>query len=83
MEDRTLAARAPDLLPTQARVFEAVAGGRMLAGPILDLARQFDATPSTFTDCLGGLVDAGWVTVTTGPESIVTIQLDQDCRARA
>jgi len=75
MEDRTLAA--------QARVFEAVASSRMLAGPIHDLAQQFEVTAITFTDCLGGQVDAGWVTVMTGPESILTIQLDQDGRARA
>ena|SRR5215210_3916261 len=83
MDSGMLEPTALSPVAVQAAVFEAVASGRMLAGPIHDLAQQFEVTPITFTDCLGDLVDAGWVSVTTSPESVVTIQLDRDDRARA
>jgi DNA-binding IclR family transcriptional regulator len=63
-------------LGDQARIFEAVAGNSMLTGPLHDLARQFDVTPSDFLDCLAGLVRAGWVTVKTDPEGLFSIQLE-------
>ena len=83
MEGGSLTRQAPTLLLVQARVFEAVASTSLLAGPIHELARQFGVTPSTFMDCLGELVHAGWVSVDSHPESIFTIQLDQDDRVRA
>ena len=82
MEGRTLTAQPPILLPVQARVFEAIASTGWLAGPVHDLARQFGVTPIAFMDCLGELVDVGWVTITADPESVFTIRLDRDARAR-
>jgi DNA-binding IclR family transcriptional regulator len=63
-------------LPVQARVFEAVASTGLLAGPIHDLARQFGVTPSTFMECLGVLVDVGWVAVVTDSGSLVSVRLE-------
>jgi DNA-binding MarR family transcriptional regulator len=83
MGSSTLTGPASILLPVQARVLEAIASAGMLTGPIHDLAQQFGVTPIAFMDCLGDLVYAGRVTVTTSPESIFTIQLDQDDRVGA
>ena len=66
----------------QAQIFEVVAHYQILTGPIHHLARQFGVTPITFMDCLGGLVYAGWVIVTASPDSVFTIELDRDARAR-
>jgi hypothetical protein len=71
------------LLPIQARVFEAVASNSMVTGSIHDLARQFGVTPITFVNCLGDLIYAGWVTVTTTADGLFSIQLDRDDRVPA
>jgi hypothetical protein len=71
------------LLPIQAQVFEAVASDSLVAGPIHDLARQFGVTPITFMDCLGDLIYAGWVTVTTTADGLFSIQLNRDDRVPA
>jgi hypothetical protein len=64
------------LLLVQSRVFEDVASNDVLAGAIDDLARQFGVTPHDFLHCLDGLVHAGWVTVKTDQEVLLSIQLE-------
>ena len=66
---------ASGLLAIQARVFEAVASTETVTGAIDELARQFGGAPATFVDCLSGLIDAGWVTITTLDDDLVNIQL--------
>jgi hypothetical protein len=64
------------LVPVQARVFEVVASNNVLAGAIDDLARQFGVTSHDFLHCLDGLVHAGWVSVKTDQEVLLSIWLE-------
>jgi hypothetical protein len=76
MDRRTLETSFSGLLLVQSRVFEVIASNDVLAGPLHDLAREFDVAPDDFLHCLNALARAGWVTVKTERESLLRIQLE-------
>jgi hypothetical protein len=67
---------AVGLLLVQSRIFEGIANSRVLTGAIDDLARQFGVPPHDFLHCLDGLVHAGWITIWTDREALLSIQLE-------
>ena len=75
MASTTLEAPLATLILVQSHVFESVASTSALDGGLHDLARQFGVTTDDFLNCLEGLVRAGWVAVTTTPDSRLSIQL--------
>jgi hypothetical protein len=66
----------PGLLLVQSRIFEVIATSIVLTGAVDDLARQFEVTPHDFLRCVDGLIHAGWITVRTDREALLSIQLD-------
>ena len=75
MDSTTLETPFATLVLVQSHVFESVASNSALDGALHDLARQFGVTTDDFLNCLEGLVRAGWVAVTTNPDSRLSIRL--------
>jgi hypothetical protein len=76
MDRGTLETPFSGLLLVQSRVFEVIASNHVLSGAIHDLAQQFGVAPDDFLHCLDGLARAGWVTVKTDRETVLSIQLE-------
>ena len=77
MEAGTPEFRASVPVHIQSMIFEAVAADGQVAGTSHALAGRFGTTPDGLLACLDGLVRAGWVTVSTEPDGLCRIRLEQ------